>query len=314
MPGETVGGDNRADRVYNLGMHTTTFTFDAADGLAIHTYRWSDPARAAAVGSVQIAHGMGEHAARYARLAEALTGAGWVVYANDHRGHGQSAGGPEVGDGGLGDLGVGGWNGLVDDVGRLNRLIADEQSGPRVLLGHSMGSFAAQQYVLDHSADIDGLVLSGTTAVDLAVATFDPDAPADLTALNAGFEPSRTPYDWLSRDDAEVDRYVNDPFCGFGIDQPATKGLIDAGPRLGDPEALAGIRSDLPIYLVAGSADPLNFDLALVELVAQRYRDAGVADITTDFHQDARHEVFNEINRDEITANLLTWLDRFIAR
>jgi alpha-beta hydrolase superfamily lysophospholipase len=297
--------------VYNLGMETTTFTFGAADGLEIHTYRWADPARPTPVGTIQIAHGMGEHAARYARLAGALTGAGWVVYASDHRGHGRSAGSTEIGDGALGDLGIGGWNGLVDDVGRLNRLIAGEQVGPRILLGHSMGSFAAQQFVLDHSTDIDGLVLSGTTAVDLAAATFDPDAPADLTALNAGFEPARTPYDWLSRDDAEVDLYVADPLCGFGIDQPATKGLVEAAPRLGDPEALAGIRPDLPVYLVAGSADPLNFELALLELLEQRYRDAGVSDITTDFHQDARHEVFNETNRDEITDHLLAWLRRF---
>jgi alpha-beta hydrolase superfamily lysophospholipase len=292
-------------------METTTFTFTAADGLEVHTFRWRAADGPAPVGAVQIAHGMGEHAARYERLARSLTDAGWAVYANDHRGHGRTAGRPEVGDGGLGDLGEGGWDGLVDDVGRLNRLIAAEQPGPRVLLGHSMGSFAAQQFVLDHSAAIDGLVLSGTTAVDLAAATFDPEAPADLTALNAGFEPARTEFDWLSRDEAEVDRYVADRLCGFGLDQPGTKGLVLAAPRLGEPDALAGIRSDLPVYLVAGSADPLNFELALLQLVEQRYRDAGLTDITTDYHQDARHEVFNETNRAEITANLVGWLARF---
>ncbi|MGZ4758083.1 MAG: alpha/beta fold hydrolase, partial [Acidimicrobiales bacterium] len=193
-------------------------------------------------------------------------------------------------------------------------LIASEQPGqPRVLLGHSMGSFAVQQFLLDHSAEIDGAVLSGTTAVDLAAASFEPDAAADLTGLNAGFEPARTPFDWLSRDEAEVDLYVDDPLCGFGIDAAATTTMIVAAPRLGDPDALAAIRSDLPLYLVAGSADPLNFELALLELLEQRYRDAGLVDITTDYHQDARHEVFNEINRDEITANLLTWLARISA-
>jgi len=101
--------------------------------------------------------------------------------------------------------------------------------------------------------------------------------------------------------------------CGFGVDAAATASLVAAGPRLGEAEALAGIRSDLPLYLVAGSADPLNFELALLELVVQRYRDAGLVDITTDFHHGARHEVFNETNREEITANLLVWLDRFSA-
>jgi alpha-beta hydrolase superfamily lysophospholipase len=130
---------------------------------------------------------------------------------------------------------------------------------------------------------------------------------------NAAFKPNRTDFDWLSRDDAEVDLYVADPLCGFGVDATATAGLVAAGPRLGEPEALAGIRSDLPLYLVAGSADPLNFDLALLELVVQRYRDAGLVDITTDFHLGARHEVFNETNRDEITDNLLAWLTRYSA-
>ena len=295
-------------------MEPTTLTFPSADGLTVHTYHWPVPDGTPVVGVVQIAHGMGEHAARYDRLAQALTAAGWEVYANDHRGHGRTAGHDQIGDGGLGDLGADSWNGLVDDVHRLGELIAGAHPGlPVVLLGHSMGSFAAQQLILDHSADVDGVVLSGTTAVDLATATFDPDAPADLTGLNAGFEPARTPFDWLSRDDAEVDLYVADPLCGFGVDAAATAGLIAAGPRLGEPEALAAIRSDLPLYLVAGSADPLNFELALLELVVQRYRDAGLVDITTDFHQGARHEVFNETNRDEITANLLAWLDRFSA-
>ncbi|MGZ4692441.1 MAG: alpha/beta fold hydrolase [Acidimicrobiales bacterium] len=295
-------------------MEPSTFTFTSADGLAVHTFRWDVPEGIPVVGAVQIAHGMGEHAARYSRLAEALTGAGWVVYANDHRGHGRTAGHDQVGDGGLGDLGPDGWDGLVDDVRRLNDLIASEQPGqPRVLLGHSMGSFAVQQFLLDHSAEIDGAVLSGTTAVDLAAASFEPDAAADLTGLNPGVEPARTPFDWLSRDEAEVDLYVDDPLCGFGIDAAATTTMIVAAPRLGDPDALAAIRSDLPLYLVAGSADPLNFELALLELLEQRYRDAGLVDITTDYHQDARHEVFNEINRDEITANLLTWLARISA-
>ena len=194
----------------------------------------------------------------------------------------------------------------------MTALARDEVPGrPRVLLGHSMGSFAAQQYILDRSGDIDGLVLSGTTAVDLAAAAIDTTQGADLTALNAPFEPARTPFDWLSRDEAEVDLYLADPFCGFGIDAAAAASMVGGAPRLAEPDVLAGIRPDLPIYLVAGSADPLNMGLALLELVEQRYRDAGVTDITTDYLDGARHEVFNETNRDEITARLVTWLERF---
>ena len=290
-------------------METSTSTFVTPDGTVLHLRRWApdgDP-----VGSVQIAHGMGEHSARYARLAEALVGAGWLVVAPDQRGHGPTAPENHLE---LGDLGPAGWNGLVDDLAALNDALAAESSArPRVLLGHSMGSFAAQQFVLDHSADIAGLVLSGTTAVDVAATVIDPEAGTDLTAMNAAFEPARTEFDWLSRDEAEVDRYVADPLCGFGLDPASTRTLVEAAPRLADPAALAAIRSDLPVYLVAGSADPLNLELAMVDLVVQRYRDAGVVDLVTDYHQGARHEVFNETNRDEVTAHLVAWLERFSA-
>jgi len=290
-------------------METTTFTYPAADGLEIHTFRWQDPAAGTPVGTVQIAHGMGEHAARYARLADALTGAGWVVYANDHRGHGRTAGRPEIGDGGLGDLGAGGWNGLVDDVGRLNRLIAEEHVGPRVLLGHSMGSFAAQQFVIAHSTEIDALVLSGTTAVDLAAATFDPDAPADLTALNAAFEPARTPYDWLSRDEAEVDLYVADELCGNTFTSGFFADLLGGLGVINDRRQVARVRRDLPILLVAGGADPVGDSGKGVRAVAAQYESVGVADVTCTIYPDARHEIFNETNRDEVTADVVAWLD-----
>jgi alpha-beta hydrolase superfamily lysophospholipase len=303
-------------------MQTTTSMFTVPDGTRLFLRRWLPDAPSAGgrdvVGSVVIAHGMGEHSARYARLAEALTGAGWATYAPDERGHGRTALGEDgsglSGTGELGDLGPGGWDGLVGDLVTLNDHLSSEHPGvPRVLLGHSMGSFAAQQFALDHSREIDGLVLSGTTAVDLAVTALDPDAGSDLTSLNAAFEPARTEYDWLSRDEAEVDLYVADPLCGFGVDPAGTRTLVAAAPRLGDPAALAAIRSDLPIYLVAGSADPLNLELAMLGIVVERYRDAGVTDITTDYHDGARHEVFNETNRDEITAHLLSWLERFTA-
>ena len=197
-------------------MPPSTFSYTSADGTRIAVYRW-DPAGEPR-GAVQLTHGMGEHAQRYGHVARALNEAGFVVYAQDHRGHGASAD-PLA----LGDLGEGGWPGLVDDIGRLSARIRAEHPGlPLILLGHSMGSFAVQQYLFDHSADVDGVVLTGTAAIDLLEGALDLDQPIDLSAFNAPFEPARTDYDWLSRDEAVVDAYVADPRCGFGIDPSRT--------------------------------------------------------------------------------------------
>lgn len=283
-------------------MADSTFTLPGGEvDTFVHAWLPDEPR-----GVVVVAHGMGEHAGRYARLAAALNDAGWAVYAPDHRGHGRTA----AGDDDLGVLGEPGWDGLVADLGRVLDEAAGRHSGlPLVLLGHSMGSFAAQQYVLDHSDRLTGLVLSGTTAVDQIAAALDPTQPADLTAFNAPFEPARTPYDWLSRDEAEVDAYLADPRCGFGLDGAATGSLAAAAPRLGDQGAIDGVRDGLPIYLVSGRDDPLALGGVFIDMVADRYRAAG-ADVSVAIYDEARHEVFNETNRDEITAGLLAWLDR----
>ena len=126
---------------------------------------------------------------------------------------------------------------------------------------------------------------------------------------NESFE-GRTDFNWLSRDPDEVDRYIADPACGFSADAAALGDMAAAAIRPVDADALRGIRPDLPILLMSGSADPLSGAMALVELVAQRYRDAGVRDVTVIGYQDARHEVFNETNRDEVTADLIGWLER----
>lgn len=279
-----------------------TFPTDSSDAIDLAVEAWLPDSEV--VAAIVVAHGMGEHARRYRRLAESLTAAGWAVYAPDHRGHGRSAANVES----LGDLGPQGWDGLVDDLGRLIDEVARRHPGlPLVLLGHSMGSFAAQQYVLDHSDRLTGLVLTGTTAVDQIAAALDPTQPADLSVFNAAFEPARTESDWLSRDEAEVDLYIADPYCGFGLDAASTGSLAEAAPRLGDQSVIDGVVDGLPIHLVSGQEDPLALGGAFVEMVADRYRQAG-AEVTVVLYEGARHEVFNETNRDEVTAELLAWL------
>ncbi|MGH9270742.1 MAG: alpha/beta fold hydrolase, partial [Ilumatobacteraceae bacterium] len=235
---------------------------------------------------------------------------GYVVYANDHRGHGRTAGSADR----HGDLGAGGWAGLVGDVGELSALAREEHPGiPLVVIGHSMGSFALQQHLLDHSGDLDAAVLSGTSALDVIAAGIDPTKEIELSTFNAAFEPARTEYDWLSRDPEEVDKYVADAACGFGLDPTAVAGMLDELAATADPGRLAGIRDDLPIYLVSGDEDPLAGGGALIDLVADRYRQAGVHDVTVARYPGARHEVFNETNRDEITAATIEWVNRLVG-
>ena len=293
-------------------MHSSTFSFSSTDGLSVHVYRWSTDAAADSSprAVVQLAHGMGEHAARYVRFAEALVDAGCIVYANDHRGHGRTAGGPER----HGHLGEAGWAGLVGDIDALAERIRHDHPGvPLVVFGHSMGSFALQQYLIEHSRDIDVAILSGTSAIDVIGAGIDPDAEVDLSAFNAPFEPAPTDYEWLSRDRAEVDAYVADEDCGFGLDAAGARGMLDGTAVASNPEKLAQVRSDLPIYIMSGDADPLAGGGELIELVAQRYRDAGVASVTVARYPDARHEILNETNRDQVTADLINWLDRTLS-
>jgi len=288
-------------------MRREDFSFNSEDGLEIAYYRWRAPGKAA--GIVQIAHGMGEHSLRYAHVAEFLNQAGFHVYANDHRGHGRSVTGRES----LGDFGAGGWNGLIADMVTLTRLARMREGGlPVILIGHSMGSFAAQNYAIDNSALIAGLVLSGSAAVDkLAI---DPSQDADLTAFNRGFEPARTQHDWLSRDPAQVDAYEADPLCGFGINKQAMATMIGAAARLVDPAALGQIRKDLPIYIFAGDKDPINHDLEWVKPLAERYRAAGIGNVSEKYYAGGRHEMLNETNRDEVMRDLASWVQKAIAK
>ena len=282
------------------------FRFTSRDGTDIACYRWK--ATAAPRGVLQISHGMGEHALRYTPVAEFCNANGFHVVANDHRGHGKSVKSKE----GLGDFGPGGWNALIADMATLSRKARSEFSGlPLIVLGHSMGSFALQQYLLDHSGAIQGAVLSGSAAADRLA--LNPERGADLSSINAPFEPARTPFDWLSRDEREVDKYIADPLCGFGVNKAGVMSMATAMARTVDPKALALIRKDLPIYVFAGDKDPINANLEALKIVAQRYRDAGLTQVREKYYPGGRHEMFNETNRDEVLRDLLVWMNGVVG-
>jgi alpha-beta hydrolase superfamily lysophospholipase len=285
---------------------TRRFLLTSSDGLCIACARWDSRGPARAI--VQIAHGMGEHIGRYADTADALVAAGLTVYANDHRGHGLSAHSQ------LGQLGRDGFELLVQDMVRLSAIAREKNPDlPLLLLGHGMGSFAAQRYVIDHSHEVDGLILSGSGAPEaLARAALLETAGSNLR--NAAFEPARTPFDWLCRDQAIVDAFVADPLCFKDLQPDSLVSFLGTVPRLYDPVALRRIRSNMPIYLFSGSEDPVGQQLRGIRTLIGRYRDAGLRDIAFDFYPGGRHEMLNEINRRQVQTRLLGWISQTLEK
>jgi alpha-beta hydrolase superfamily lysophospholipase len=285
---------------------TERFRLTSSDGLCIACARWDSRGPARAV--VQIAHGMGEHMGRYAGTIDALVAAGLTVYANDHRGHGLSAHSQ------LGEFGSGGFELLVQDMARLSEIAREENPDlPLFLLGHNMGSFAAQRYVIDHSHEIDGLILSGSGALEgLARAVLPETAGSNL--LNAAFEPARTPFDWLCSDQAIVDAFMADPLCFEDLHPDSLVSFLGTASQLYDPAALRKIRGDLPIYLFAGSEDPVGKQLRGLHTLIGRHSDAGLRDIAFDSYPGGRHEMLNEINRRQVQTRLLGWISRILEK
>jgi alpha-beta hydrolase superfamily lysophospholipase len=310
-------------------MDTTTFTVTATDGTPLHVFRWSPDAGAAPKAVVQIAHGMAEHSARYARFAEVLTAAGYAVYAQDHRGHGQTAG----------DLKRAGffaehdgWSTVVEDMYAVTRTIREEQPGlPIFLFGHSMGSMLSRTYAIRHGAELDGLILSGTGGdpgmlgkVGQVVALVEAKVRGKGTAsplldklsfgnFNKPFEPARTPFEWLSRDPAEVDAYIADPWCGFVCTAGMFQDLLSGIALINADSQVARIPQGLPIYLFSGAEDPVGDKTKGVQQVVDQFRRLGIKDVFVRFYLGARHEVLNETNRDEVMADAVDWLDDHLS-
>lgn len=303
-------------------MLADTFTFEADDGRALFVYRWLPGGGKRGV--IHIAHGMSEHAGRYARLAEALCEAGWAVYANDHRGHGKTARDSS-------ELGFfasrGGFQRVVTDIAQLIAREKAEHPGlPVVLFGHSMGSTLAQEYLIEHGGSIQGAVLSGCSGKPNALANAgrlvaraerrrlgelgrSPLLQAlSFESFNKRFAPTRTTCDWLSRDCAEVDRYLADPLCGFAVTTSLWVDVLDALANVARPERQARIPKDLPVYIFAGSRDPVGLDSKGPRQLIEAYRAAGLRNVKHRFYPGGRHEMLNESNREEVVRDLLAWL------
>ncbi len=305
-----------------------TLKLEVSDGHKIFVYNWRPDGDNRVKGIVQIAHGMAETAYRYNRFAKRLVEQGYIVYANDHRGHGKTAASLDE----VGYIGPDGFNRMVEDMKELTQFIQNKENSdlPLFLFGHSMGSFLSQRYISLYGNSIQGVILSGTSGsqgpilnigIGIAkreIAKNGPKARSprlnDLSfgSYNKKFEPSRTEFDWLTRDEKEVDKYMEDPYCG-GIFTTSFyydffKGLKENFKK----SNLENIPKNLPIYIFAGDKDPVgNMGKGVLKLV-KTYQRLGIKDLEYKLYKDGRHEMLNEINRDEVMEDVINWLDKHI--
>ncbi len=280
-------------------MKSETFWYKDKDEVEIFVYKWLP--EGIPKGSVQIAHGLAEHAKRYTHVAEALVKAGYAVYIDDHRGHGKT--GEKFGV--LGELGPRGWDGTVEALTTLTDIIKDEVPGvPIFLLGHSWGSFLSQDYIQRWGNKLQGVLLTGTTGA--------PNPKTDLGAeglgLNYTVKNPKTPFDWLTRDEAEVQKYIDDPLCGFSLPPSILQILGKSNEKLLDSKNDKKIPKNLKIYIFVGNNDSVGGKEGATVL-AERYKIAGIKDVTLKTYPECRHELFNEINRVEVIQEVISWIN-----
>ncbi len=306
-----------------------SYSFKADDGFDIFVYHWNPDNEVKVKGLVQIAHGMAETAARYERFAEVLTRNGYAVYANDHRGHGKTAGSLEN----VGYLAVkDGLELLVNDMHQLSTMILNEYPTlPLFLFGHSMGSFAAQRYIMLYGDGLKGVILSGSNGsqpllhkIGFFISKCEVKKRGRKTkshkmnrlsfgSYNKAFKPNRTEFDWLSRDNEEVDKYISDPYCGNVFTAGFFYDFMKFFKIIDEEKNMELLPTNLPIYLFSGDKDPVgNYGKGVTKLF-YAYKKYGIKDITMKLYSGGRHESLNEINRDEVMTNVVKWLDQKVS-
>ena len=297
------------------------FWYDSKGAGKIHGCRWTPEESPKAV--VQIVHGIAEFIERYDEFAAYLNGLGFLVVAEDHMGHGQS-----VGENGIQGYFHGGWFTAVEDT---MTLLRETQTAypdiPYVLFGHSMGSFMARTILCKYpDSGISAAVICGTgwqpaallppvTRLIEAVCRKDgEDKPSAFLenlvfgSYNKRVEHPRTAYDWLSRDAKIVDAYIAHPMCGFtptaGLLREMMKGLT----YIEKPAHLEAMKKDLPVFFVAGGDDPVGSYGKGVKRAVGEFKKAGMTDVSCRIYPLCRHEILNEINRQEIFEDIGGWI------
>ncbi|MGH4124083.1 MAG: lysophospholipase [Clostridium sp.] len=310
-------------------MKAENFKIKDKGDLEIFVYKWLPDENIKVKGVVQIAHGMAETAARYEGFARALTNDGFIVYANDHRGHGKTAG--QVSK--LGDLGEDGFNSMVENMHGLNERIREENNNlPMFLFGHSMGSFLTQRYICLYGGDLKGAIISGSCGkqgitVDIArliakreikkIGRIGKSNKLDKLSFgnyNNSFKPNRTAFDWLSRDNKQVDKYIGDPFCGTVFTAGFFYDFLGGLKSIADPREIKNVPKNLPIYIFSGDKDPVGKNGKGVLKLVNTYKEHGMVDLTYKLYKDGRHEMLNEINKEEVIEDVIKWLNASINK
>lgn len=289
--------------------------------------RWEDVAEPK--GAVHVIHGLAEHPGRYERFARALNGAGLIVWAHHQRGHGLN---PVPGiRGHFAD--EGGWRALVDDAWGVSARLLDTRPGlPLVLFAHSMGAFVGQGVVAEHGKSYCAAVFSGTNGppgfkervarglAGLQVMTLGRRAPGTWLqrmvferTYSAPFGADAVPNTWLSRDIDEVKKYNADAHCGFPLTAQAWLDLLNARVTQGAASFFRRIPRALPVHVIAGTSDPVGERGKGVQRLLKAFADAHLSNVSSQFYDGARHELLNELNRDEVTSDLVVWISRVMA-
>lgn len=294
------------------------FYYPSSDGThQVHGVLWL-PEEGEPKAVVQITHGICEYILRYDPFAQFLASHGYAVTGNDHLGHGKSVHDSE-------ELGYfTDWFTLTRDLYTLRRRIGEQfPNRPYFLLGHSMGSFQARTYLIDYPGTVTGCILSGTgqeAPATVAAGKFLTGIgdghkvnkifyKLSIGAYNAAFKPNRTPADWISRDTEVVDRYLADPLCKFPTKAAMNHAMMTGLQYIANKRNLARMDKAIPVALFSGDADPVGAMGKGVETVYGFFKDAGCKDVTMKLYPGARHEILNEINREEVFNDLLTWLE-----
>jgi alpha-beta hydrolase superfamily lysophospholipase len=273
-------------------------------GVEIMFYEWPVASPKAII---QIAHGLGEHARRYDLMAATLNRAGFSVYADDHRGHGQTGlkqlENKQIKR--LGNLGPGGMAATFKQVADFSELIkAENPAKPLVFLGHSWGSFIAQKVINNKSDFYDAVILSGSALTMPGYL-----ATGDFNKVWKKL-PGSTGYEWLSRDVEIQNKFVADPLTFLALAMQVF-GIKNSLQLFGTPSKQ--IRKDLPILVQVGEADPIGGERSNKALVEAYRKNAGIEDIELYVYHECRHEIYNELNKDAIIEDLITWVNQRVS-